>query len=159
MYGPKRPRRICSSGSWSKVRSTRLASSVRLASINSMARLSVTAAGASSLGMDTYLLSWRTYGPKRPMPTLTSLSSKVPSVRGKSNRWRASSRVMVSRLCPLSSEAKRGLLSLSLLPIWTRGPNRPILTLTGSPDAGSVPNNRSPTLCSRRMSMTSSTLG
>ena len=44
--------------------------------------------------------------------------------------------------------ANLGFSSSSAVPICTTGPKRPILTNTGFPLCGSVPNKRSPTLCS-----------
>ena len=85
---------------------------------------------------------------KRPTPTKTVVPSSSPNTRGSLNKSSASSSVIVSKECSLFSWANLGFSSSSEEPICTTGPKRPIFTETGLPLFGSVPNIRSPTLCS-----------
>ena len=120
----------------------------RFSRISCSASSKVISIGSSVFGSDTYTLLCRTYGPKRPTPTLTDFPSYSPSVRGNLNNSSASSKVMVSMDWPFFICAKRGFSSSSTVPICTTGPKRPILTETVLPVPGSSPRIRSPTLCS-----------
>ena len=125
------------------------ASSSFFLAMNCRARSNSMVYGSSPL-METYLLPYFTYGPKRPTLAETFSPSAVsPKSRGSLNKSSASSRVILSIFWPGISPANNGFSSSSLVPICTNGPYRPIRTLTGLPDLGCVPRSRASIASSR----------
>ena len=95
--------------------------------------------GSAPFGSDMFLSPYLMYGPKRPLVQMISIPSCCPTVRGSSNSFSASSRVMLSISWP---GARLAYYLLSPSPFWTYGPYCPNLATSIYPSLGSMPSSR-----------------